>query len=100
MSKATFSAAWIWRDLGRSALLLVAVIATAAIATLGGKDRLVETKQGPVKIETVARGLDQPWGLAFLPDGRMLVTEKPGRLRIVSKDGVVSAPIAGVPEVI
>src|SRR5262245_37564549 len=101
MSKATFSAAWIWRDLGRSALLLVAVIATAAIATqAGGKDHLVETKQGPIKIETVARGLDQPWGLAFLPDGRMLVTEKPGRLRIVSKDGVVSAPIAGVPEVI
>ena len=52
-----------------------------------------------IKVETVAEGLEQPWGLAFLPDGRMLVTEKPGRLRIVAKDGALSAPVAGVPEV-
>jgi aldose sugar dehydrogenase len=49
---------------------------------------------------TVARGLENPWGLAFLPDGRMLVTEKPGRLRVVSKDGKVSPPIKGVPAVL
>jgi glucose/arabinose dehydrogenase len=46
-----------------------------------------------------ATGLEHPWGLAFLPDGRMLVTERPGRLRIVSKDGRLSAPVAGVPAV-
>jgi aldose sugar dehydrogenase len=102
MTKATFSASRIWRDLRvLSVLLLVATFAAAAIATqAGAKDRLIDTKQGKIKIETVAKGLDQPWGLAFLPDGRMLVTEKPGRLRIVAKDGAVSAPIAGVPEVI
>ena len=54
---------------------------------------------GVVRAETVARGLERPWALAFLPDGRMLVTERPGRLRIVSPDGTVSAPLSGVPEV-
>ncbi|HEY4547977.1 MAG TPA: PQQ-dependent sugar dehydrogenase [Pedomonas sp.] len=52
-----------------------------------------------IKVETVAEGLEQPWGLAFLPDGRMLVTEKAGRLRIVTKDGKLSEPVAGVPAV-
>jgi glucose/arabinose dehydrogenase len=52
-----------------------------------------------VRVETVARGLEHPWALAFLPDGRMLVTERPGRLRIVGRDGRVSEPLAGVPEV-
>jgi glucose/arabinose dehydrogenase len=51
------------------------------------------------QVLTVARGLDHPWGLAFLPDGRMLVTERAGRLRIVGPDGTLSAPIAGVPKV-
>ena len=48
---------------------------------------------------TVTSGLEHPWGLAFLPDGQMLVTERPGRLRLVSKDGRLGEPIAGVPEV-
>ncbi|GLR13887.1 hypothetical protein GCM10007907_26770 [Chitinimonas prasina] len=48
---------------------------------------------------TVARGLEHPWGLAFLPDGRMLVSERPGRLRLVARDGAVSAPLKGVPAV-
>lgn len=47
----------------------------------------------------IAHGLQQPWALAFLPDGRMLVTEKPGRMRIVDASGKLSAPLAGVPKV-
>src|SRR5262245_37906849 len=54
---------------------------------------------GVVRAETVARGLVHPWGLAFLPDGRMLVTERPGRLRIVERDGRLSEPLQGVPRV-
>jgi glucose/arabinose dehydrogenase len=53
----------------------------------------------PARVVTVARGLEHPWGLAFLPDGRMLVTERPGRLRIVTPDGRLSAALDGVPRV-
>jgi glucose/arabinose dehydrogenase len=52
------------------------------------------------KVEVVASGLENPWGLQFMPDGRMLVTERAGRLRIVSKDGKLSKPIEGVPKVV
>ena len=55
--------------------------------------------EAPVRVETVARGLQHPWGLEFLPDGRMIVTERPGRLRIVTSDGNLSEPLSGVPRV-
>jgi glucose/arabinose dehydrogenase len=50
-------------------------------------------------LTAVSGELEHPWGLAFLPDGRMLVTERPGRLRIVAVDGSLSAPLPNVPEV-
>jgi glucose/arabinose dehydrogenase len=50
-------------------------------------------------VVTVAEGLENPWGMAFLPDGRMLITERHGRLRIVRADGSLSRPVAGVPPV-
>lgn len=55
--------------------------------------------QTSVKVETVAEGLENPWGMTFLPDGRMLVTEKAGRLRVVAKDGKLSEPLRNVPAV-
>ncbi|WP_441469793.1 PQQ-dependent sugar dehydrogenase [Bosea sp. RAF48] len=55
---------------------------------------------GELAVESVASGLQHPWGLAFLPDGRMLVTERPGRLRIVDAKGELSRPITGVPSVV
>jgi glucose/arabinose dehydrogenase len=57
------------------------------------------TTETAFQVVTVAKGLDHPWGLAILPDGRMLVTEKAGRLRLVGRDGTLSAPLAGVPQV-
>jgi len=64
------------------------------------KDKSIDTEHGTIKVETIAQGLGRPWGFVFLPDGRVLVTEKPGRLRIVAEDGTISEPIKGVPKVI
>lgn len=59
-----------------------------------------DSEQGRVTVQTVASDLEHPWALAFLPDDKgMLVTERPGRLRIISGDGQISEPLAGVPEV-
>jgi aldose sugar dehydrogenase len=54
--------------------------------------------QAEIKVETVAEGLEHPWGLAFMPDRGMLATERPGRMRII-REGVLSEPLKGVPEV-
>jgi glucose/arabinose dehydrogenase len=50
-------------------------------------------------VQVLAKGLNEPWAVEPLPGGDLLVTEKPGRLRIVSAQGAVGAPIAGVPQV-
>ena len=50
-----------------------------------------------VRPEIVTSGLQNPWGLAFLPGGRFLVTERPGRLRVVAADGKLGAPVTGLP---
>lgn len=52
------------------------------------------------RAETIATGLENPWGLAFLPEGRFLVTERPGRMRVVEANGRLGAPLAGVPQVV
>jgi glucose/arabinose dehydrogenase len=60
--------------------------------------QIFDSSAGKLKVETIARGLVHPWALAFLPDGRMLITERTGRMRIVTGDGKLSAPLSGVLE--
>ncbi len=55
--------------------------------------------QGGVRAQVLAKGLEHPWSVAFIDQGRMLVTERPGRLRLVQPDGAIGAPIDGVPTV-
>lgn len=66
------------------------------VADPGGQS--LTTEKQSITVEVVARGLETPWGLAFLPDGRLLVTERPGRLRVIDK-GRLSDPVTGIPKV-
>src|SRR5918993_3986042 len=81
----------------RSFLALAALIAIPD--PVRAQDRLVQAPSGQIRVETLARGLVHPWSLAFLPEGRMLVTERPGRLRIVSANGQLSQPLSGLPRI-
>lgn len=73
--------------------------AALAFLTAAAQAETFNSSAGPLAVTTVAAGLSHPWSLAFLPEGRMLVTERPGRMRIVEKDGKTSAPLDGVPKV-
>ena len=80
--------------------LISALSLTAVPEALSAADRTIETETGKIKVETLASGLDHPWGMAFLPDGRLLLTERAGQMRIMSPDGSLSAPLSGVPQVV
>jgi len=80
-----------------SAAALALILAQPACA--GDAPLEADSSHGKVRVVTVADGLEHPWGVAFLPDGRALVTERPGRLRVVGMDGKLSEPLTGVPAV-
>ena len=78
----------------------------AALLTVLAAPGAAEQTQAParttkqqLRVETYARGLAYPWGLAFLPDGRLLLTERPGRMRLIGKDGRLSPSLRNVPTV-
>lgn len=64
-----------------------------------GQNTSFQSSAGQLDVQTFASGLVHPWALAFLGDGKLLVTERPGRMRIVSAEGQLSPPLRGVPEV-
>ena len=98
----------------RPCLLAFAIVASLAAckpaSTAEAKDTAVAapsqkpaqalaSQAGVMEVTEVARGLEHPWAMTFLPDGSLLVTERAGRLRKVGTDGSISAPLAGVPTV-
>jgi glucose/arabinose dehydrogenase len=92
----------------KTPLALVTASLTAAILLTGsflivtgtrGENTSFASSAGQLEVQTVASGLVNPWSLAFLPDGRMLVTERPGRMRLVTSEGQLSPPLKGVPDV-
>ncbi|MCC6788491.1 MAG: PQQ-dependent sugar dehydrogenase [Hyphomonadaceae bacterium] len=65
-----------------------------------GQTRAPEARSGvTIHAQEIASGFDHPWAIVFLPDGRMLITERAGRLRVVTREGRISAPIEGLPRV-
>jgi len=83
----------------RAARAVALALVLAQPACAGDRPLVSDTQHGKVRVVTVTEGLEHPWGVAFLPDGRALLTERPGRLRIVGRDGRLGAPLDGVPAV-
>ena len=81
----------------RHALLLSALMSWAFIAPSVLAQKIFDTNDYKVRAVTLVPGLANPWGLAFLPDGRMLVTERAGRMRVIDGGKLVTLPISGLP---
>ena len=81
------------------ALLAVALSSLAAQSAVA-QDRVYRSERAAFRLNTIAGGLEHPWGMAFLPGGDILVTERPGRLRVVRGGRLQRRPVGGVPKVV
>lgn len=80
--------------------LLAALLAAPAIAQAQAPGEPERIERGGFRWRVLASGLENPWGGGFLPDGRLLLSERPGRARLMAPDGTLSPPLAGLPEVV
>lgn len=80
-------------------LVLFSLFAVGSAHAAAPSSPQPKSQPGPFEVTTVAEGFAHPWGLALLPDGRMLITERAGRLRLIDQNGKASAPLKGVPKV-
>lgn len=98
MKKDTPQAIALHRERSQKILFTFFILLFLSLTALAQKPT-VRTDAGDVKVHKVADNLDHPWGMAFLPDGRLLVTERAGTLRILEKDNTLSEPLKGTPKV-
>ena len=84
---------------GAHPLLFTLFCLLISLSVTGQKGQAL-TEAGAVKIVPIIDGLVHPWGMAFLPDGRMLITEREGRLRVLRADSTLSEPVEGLPELL
>ncbi len=87
------------RRAGPCAVVAAAAVLAGPAAPSRADGATFDTERARVRVEALTERLVRPWGIDFLPGGRMIVTERPGRLRIVDHAGRISPPVAGVPEV-
>tara|TARA_R110002126_G_scaffold8097_10_gene38866 strand:+ start:351 stop:1493 length:1143 start_codon:yes stop_codon:yes gene_type:complete len=78
---------------------LIGALPAIVIPPAHAADPVYATEKGRIAVATVTDRLTQPWGIDFLPDGRMIVTERAGRLRIVTPEGKISEPVSGLPTI-
>jgi glucose/arabinose dehydrogenase len=74
-------------------------VALLLLTAAAHSPQVIKTRQHDVRLTQIVAGLEHPWSLAFLPDGRILVTERPGRLRVVKDGRLEAAPVAGLPPI-
>src|SRR5438034_6823747 len=86
------------RSMNRRQFTLTSVGVAAAPAIVRAQG-VVQSSKHAMRLVTLSQGLEQPWGIAFLPDGRLLITERPGRLRVFANGKLERTPLAGVPKV-
>jgi glucose/arabinose dehydrogenase len=85
--------------LGRRRLLTASAAAAVAAPAVVRAQQVLRSSKGSYSLRMLTLDLEQPWGMAFLPDGRLLITERPGRLRVFANGRLERAPVGGLPKV-
>ncbi|MCC8429279.1 PQQ-dependent sugar dehydrogenase [Reyranella aquatilis] len=85
--------------IGRRRLLAASATAVLAAPAVARAQQVLRSTKAAYSLKMLTLDLEQPWGMAFLPDGRILITERPGRLRIFANGRLERAPVGGLPKV-